>query len=85
MLDPDYVVNGDIADVVMAAAGGQLSRWSRFSVQPVATMDPTRRLARMQPEETEQIGELTRRKFGSHPRVEDQEALLGAQLDVAIA
>jgi alkylation response protein AidB-like acyl-CoA dehydrogenase len=60
VLDPDYVVNGDIADVVVAAApdgpGGQLSRWTRFSAQPVATMDPTRRLARVRPQETETIG-----------------------------
>jgi len=33
-----------------------LSRWTRFSAQPVATMDPTRRLARVRPEETETIG-----------------------------
>ena len=31
VLDPDYVVNGDIADVVVAAEDGQLSRWTRFS------------------------------------------------------
>ncbi len=52
VLDADYVVNGDIADVVVAAADGQLSRWTRFSAQPVATMDPTRRLARVRPEES---------------------------------
>jgi alkylation response protein AidB-like acyl-CoA dehydrogenase len=60
VLDPDYVVNGDSADVVVAApdgAGGRLSRWTRFSAQPVATMDPTRRLARVRPEETEPIGD----------------------------
>jgi len=56
VLDPGYVVNGDIADVVVAATDGQLSRWTRFSAQPVATMDPTRRLARVQPEETEALG-----------------------------
>jgi alkylation response protein AidB-like acyl-CoA dehydrogenase len=56
VLDPDYVVNGDVADVVVGAAGGQLSKWTRFSAQPVATMDPTRRLARVQPEETEVLG-----------------------------
>jgi len=56
VLDPDYVVNGDIADVVVAATDGQLSRWTRLSVEPVATMDPTRRLARVQAEETEEIG-----------------------------
>ncbi len=56
VLDPDYVVNGDIADVVVAASDGQLSRWTRFSAQPVTTMDPTRRLARVQPEETADLG-----------------------------
>ncbi|OSC40675.1 acyl-CoA dehydrogenase family protein [Mycobacterium decipiens] len=56
VLDPDYVVNGDIADVVIAVDDGQLSRWTRFSARPVATMDPTRRLARVQPEETEPLG-----------------------------
>jgi len=59
VLDPDYVVNGDIADVVVAAPegrGGRLSRWTRFSAEPVATMDPTRRLARVRPEETADLG-----------------------------
>jgi len=55
-LDADYVVNGDIADVVVAAADGQLSRWTRFTAQAVATMDPTRRLARIRPDQTEGIG-----------------------------
>jgi alkylation response protein AidB-like acyl-CoA dehydrogenase len=56
VLDADYVVNGDVADVVVAAIDGQLSRWTRFSAEPVATMDPTRRLARVQPEETVVLG-----------------------------
>jgi alkylation response protein AidB-like acyl-CoA dehydrogenase len=59
VLDAGYVVNGDIADVVVGATdgpGGQLSRWSSFSAQPVATMDPTRRLARVKPQETQAIG-----------------------------
>lgn len=56
VLDPDYVVNGDIADVVVAAEDGRLSRWVRFDARPVTTMDPTRRLARLRPEETEPIG-----------------------------
>jgi alkylation response protein AidB-like acyl-CoA dehydrogenase len=56
VLDADYVVNGDIADVVVAVADGQLSRWTRFSAQPVAAMDPTRRLARVQPEDTVALG-----------------------------
>jgi alkylation response protein AidB-like acyl-CoA dehydrogenase len=53
VLDPDYVVNGDIADVVVAATDGRLSRWTRFTARPVATMDPTRRLAEVRPEDTE--------------------------------
>jgi alkylation response protein AidB-like acyl-CoA dehydrogenase len=56
VLDADYVVNGDIANVVVAAADGQLSRWTRYTSQPVETMDPTRRLARVQPEETAPLG-----------------------------
>jgi len=59
VLDPGYVVNGDIADVVVAAPdgpGGRLSRWTRFSAEHVATMDPTRRLGRVQPEETDDLG-----------------------------
>jgi alkylation response protein AidB-like acyl-CoA dehydrogenase len=56
VLDPDYVVNGDVADVVVATTGEKLSRWPRFTAQPVATMDPTRRLARVQAQETEAIG-----------------------------
>ncbi|MEZ0349958.1 acyl-CoA dehydrogenase family protein [Mycobacterium sp. pR1184] len=56
VFDPDYVVNGDIADVVVAATDGELSRWTRFSVQPVTAMDPTRRLARVQPEDTVALG-----------------------------
>ena len=56
VLDPDYVVNGDIADVVVAATDGRLSRWTRFSARPVVTMDPTRRLAQLKPEDTVALG-----------------------------
>lgn len=55
-LDADYVVNGDIADVVVAATDGRLSRWTRFSAQPVNTMDPTRRLAAIQPQDIVELG-----------------------------
>jgi alkylation response protein AidB-like acyl-CoA dehydrogenase len=77
VLDPDYVVNGDIADVVVAAAGGRLSRWTRFTAQPVATMDPTRRLARVRPEETEAIG--------AHPGIADTAAILLAAEQIGAA
>nr|WP_156675641.1 MULTISPECIES: acyl-CoA dehydrogenase family protein [unclassified Mycobacterium] len=56
VFDADYVVNGDTADVVVAATDGQLTRWTRFSAEPAVTMDPTRRLARVTPEDTEPIG-----------------------------
>jgi len=56
VLDADYVVNGDVADVVVAATDGRLSRCTRFSAQSVATMDPTRRLARVRAEQAEDIG-----------------------------
>ena len=77
VLDADYVVNGDIADVVVAADGGRLSRWTRFSAQPVATMDPTRRLARVRPEETEAIG--------ADPGIADTAAILLAAEQIGAA
>jgi len=80
VLDADYVVNGDIADLVVAAPhgpGGQLSRWTRFSAQPVATMDPTRRLARVRPEQTEAIG--------PDPGLADQAAVLLAAEQIGAA
>jgi alkylation response protein AidB-like acyl-CoA dehydrogenase len=56
VLDADYVVNGDIADVVVAAVDGQLSRWTRFTAEPVSAMDPTRRLAKVHPEDSAALG-----------------------------
>jgi alkylation response protein AidB-like acyl-CoA dehydrogenase len=80
VLDPDYVVNGNIADVVVAAAGGQLSRWTRFSVQPVATMDPTRRLARVHPRDA-QATEV----IGADPGIADTAAILLAAEQIGAA
>ncbi len=77
VLDPGYVVNGDIADVVVAAANGRLSRWVRFSAQPVATMDPTRRLARVQSEQTEALG--------TDPGIADTAAILLAAEQIGAA
>jgi hypothetical protein len=56
VLDPDYVVNGDIADVVVAVDDGRLSRWTTFTSQRVNTMDPTRRLSRVTPQDTAPLG-----------------------------
>jgi hypothetical protein len=77
VLDADYVVNGDIADVVVASDGGEVSRLTRFSAQSVATMDPTRRLARLQAEESEAIG--------ADPGIADTAAILLAAEQVGAA
>src|SRR6478752_6548656 len=44
VFDPGYVVNGNIADVVIAADGEKLTRWTSFTAQPVVSMDLTRPL-----------------------------------------
>jgi alkylation response protein AidB-like acyl-CoA dehydrogenase len=56
VFDPGYVVNGDVADVVVGAKDGRLSRWTSFTAEPVVTMDPTRRLARVSVGASEVIG-----------------------------
>ncbi len=60
VFDPDYVVNGDIADIVVCADlsddTGQLTRWTKLAAEPVSTMDPTRRLARVTPQDTAPVG-----------------------------
>lgn len=77
VLDADYVVNGDIADVVVAVEDGQLSRWTRFAAEPVTTMDPTRRLARLAAEEIEPIG--------TDPGLADKAAVLLAAEQIGAA
>lgn len=77
VLDADYVVNGDIADIVAAASDGQLSRWTHFSVRPVATMDPTRRLAQVHAEDTV--------KLGPDPGIADTAAILLAAEQIGAA
>ena len=56
VFDPDYVVNGDVADVVIAADGTTLRRWTTFTAHRVAAMDQTRRLARVEPTDKAEIG-----------------------------
>jgi alkylation response protein AidB-like acyl-CoA dehydrogenase len=56
VFDPDYVVNGDVADVVVAVDGDALMRWTKFTAEPITTMDPTRRLASVTPQETAALG-----------------------------
>jgi alkylation response protein AidB-like acyl-CoA dehydrogenase len=56
VFDPGFVVNGDVADIVVGCSDGRLTRWTDFTVEPVVTMDPTRRLARVVAGDTEPIG-----------------------------
>ncbi len=56
VFDPGYVVNGEVADVVVAVEDGSLVRWADVTAEAVPTVDPTRRLARLAPGSTEVIG-----------------------------
>lgn len=56
VFDPGYVVNGDVADVVVGIDDGSLTRWSDVTAEAVQTMDPTRRLARLSAGSTAAIG-----------------------------
>ena len=75
--DPDYVVNGDIADVAIAATDGSLTRWSAARAEALDTMDPTRRLARLTPGDTTSVA--------SDPGLADTAALLLAAEQVGAA
>jgi alkylation response protein AidB-like acyl-CoA dehydrogenase len=81
VFNPDYVVNGDIADIVIAAGTqdslGKLTRWTIFSAEPVATMDPTRRLARVTPQSVAPVG--------ADPGVADIAAILLAAEQIGAA
>jgi alkylation response protein AidB-like acyl-CoA dehydrogenase len=56
VFDPGYAINGDVADVVVAADDGKLIRWTEFDREPVTSLDPTRRLARLVPKATAELG-----------------------------
>ncbi len=56
VFDPGYVVNGDVADVVVAADGTRLTRWTTFTAHRIDTMDLTRRLARVEAKDSADIG-----------------------------
>ena len=66
VFDPGYVVNGDVADVVVAADGKTLTRWTTFTAHPVVTMDLTRPLARVEPQDT--VGHRRRPRAWPTPR-----------------
>ncbi|ORV46573.1 acyl-CoA dehydrogenase [Mycolicibacter engbaekii] len=73
----DYAANGDIADIVVGTDGNQLTRWTEFATQPVATMDPTRRLGRITPTATAPIGD--------DPGIADYAAILLAAEQIGAA
>ncbi|KUH79996.1 MULTISPECIES: acyl-CoA dehydrogenase family protein [unclassified Mycobacterium] len=77
VFDADHVVNGDVADVVIAADGDRLSRWTRFTAERVDAMDMTRRLARLEPQESADIG--------ADPGLADTAALLLAAEQIGTA
>jgi alkylation response protein AidB-like acyl-CoA dehydrogenase len=77
VFDRAYVVNGDIADVVLAADGQRLSRWTTFTAHRVDTMDMTRRLARVEPTDTADIG--------ADPGLADSAAILLAAEQIGAA
>ena len=56
VFDESYVVNGDIADIVVAADGAKLSRWTTFTAHPAHTMDLTRRLSEVKRQDATDIG-----------------------------
>ena len=56
VFDPGYVVNGDVADVVVGMEDESLVRWNDVTAEAVTTMDPTRRLARLTAGSTVAIG-----------------------------
>ncbi|KLO26744.1 acyl-CoA dehydrogenase [Mycolicibacter heraklionensis] len=80
VFDDDYAANGDLvgaADVVIGTDGSQLTRWSEFSTEPVATMDPTRRLGRITATATTPIGD--------DPGIADYAAILLAAEQIGAA
>ncbi len=87
VFDADYVVNGDIADVVVAVVdersreehqvSGRLTRWTTFTSERVDAMDPTRRLARVRPQDTAPLG--------SDPGMADTAAILLAAEQIGAA
>lgn len=77
VFDPGFVVNGAIADIVVATDGETLRRWSTFTATPVDAMDPTRPLARLEPQETSAIG--------ADPGLADTAAILVAAEQIGAA
>lgn len=77
VFDRDYVINGDVAEVVLAVEDRRIVRWTDVTAQPARAMDPTRRLARVTPGASTVIG--------SDPGIADTAAILLAAEQVGAA
>ena len=77
VFDPGYVVNGDVADIVVAADGTRLTRWTTVTTHRVDTMDLTRRLARVEAKDSADIG--------ADPGLADRAAILLAAEQIGAA
>ena len=77
VFDPGFVINGAVADIVVATDGETLRRWTEFTATPVGTMDPTRPLARLEPQDTVDIG--------ADPGLADTAAILVAAEQIGAA
>lgn len=77
VFDADYVINGDVADVVIGTDGANLTRWTTFTATPKSTMDLTRRLSAVIAGDTAPLG--------ADPGLADTAALLMAAEQIGAA
>lgn len=77
VFDRDYVVHGDVCDVVIALQEGRLLRWTDITCEPRTALDPTRRLARLSPGGSVDIG--------GDPGLHDRAAILLAAEQIGAA
>lgn len=77
VFDADYVINGDVADVVIGTDGENLTRWTTFTATPKSTMDLTRRLSAVIAGDTAPLG--------ADPGLADTAALLIAAEQIGAA
>ena len=77
VFDRDYVINGDVADVVLAVDDARIVRWTEVSIAAAHTLDPTRRLALVTP------GAAT--TIGNDPGIADTASILLAAEQVGAA
>jgi hypothetical protein len=77
VFDRNYVINGDVADVVLAVDDARIVRWTDVTIEAAHTLDPTRRLARVTPGASTTIG--------SDPGIADNASILLAAEQIGAA